>query len=99
MDAETKQALQELEKVLVEALSGSAEATLALHQLQQRGYSLYLAVDCEGGEVEEPKPLGLPEPTMPRAEPVFRIDGRDLSFLRSIGIDPTRRLRRRRTDS
>lgn len=31
------------------------------------------------------------------ADPCFMIDGRDLSFLRSIGIDPTRRLRRRRT--
>ncbi len=29
-------------------------------------------------------------------EPAFQIDGRDLSFLRSIGIDPTRRLRRKR---
>lgn len=98
MDAETKQALQELERVLVEALSGSAEAALALHQLQQRGYSLYLAVDCDGDDVEEPKPLGLPEPPQPKREPSFRIDGRDLSFLRSIGIDPTRRLRRRRSD-
>ncbi len=30
------------------------------------------------------------------AEPAFQIDGRDLSFLRSIGIDPTRRLRRKK---
>jgi len=29
-------------------------------------------------------------------EPVFQINGQDLSFLRSIGIDPTRQLRRRR---
>jgi hypothetical protein len=29
-------------------------------------------------------------------EPAFQINGKDLSFLRSIGIDPTRRLRRRR---
>jgi hypothetical protein len=28
---------------------------------------------------------------------VFQIDGRDLSFLKSIGIDPTRRLRRKRS--
>lgn len=32
------------------------------------------------------------------AEPDFRIDGRDLAFLRSIGIDPTRRRRGRRRD-
>ncbi len=27
--------------------------------------------------------------------PTFRIDGKDLLFLRSIGIDPTRKSRRR----
>ncbi len=30
-------------------------------------------------------------------EPAFQIDGRDLGFLRSIGIDPTRRLRRKKS--
>ena len=34
------------------------------------------------------------EPRSPEREPEFRIDGRDLAFLRSIGIDPTRRVRR-----
>ncbi|MDX1382002.1 MAG: hypothetical protein R3190_00080 [Thermoanaerobaculia bacterium] len=29
------------------------------------------------------------------ADPVFRIDGKDLLFLRSIGIDPTRKSRKR----
>lgn len=33
---------------------------------------------------------------LPEHDPTFRIDGEDLSFLRSIGIDPTRRMRRRR---
>lgn len=32
----------------------------------------------------------------PRGEPRFQIDMQDLAFLRSIGIDPTRRMRRRR---
>ena len=49
---------------------------------------------------EEPLSLAAPRFRSMRSgstEPVFQIDGRDLSFLRSIGIDPTRRLRRRRT--
>ena len=29
--------------------------------------------------------------------PLFKIDGEDLTFLRSIGIDPTRSLRKRRS--
>jgi len=36
-------------------------------------------------------------PSSSGADPCFQINGRDLSFLKSIGIDPTRRLRRRRT--
>jgi Ser/Thr protein kinase RdoA (MazF antagonist) len=39
------------------------------------------------------------EPTRPvpsRADVAFRIDADDLAFLRSIGIDPTRRRRRPR---
>ena len=39
---------------------------------------------------------GLRESFGQRPYSVFQIDVRDLSFLRSIGIDPTRRLRRRR---
>ena len=38
----------------------------------------------------------LPEPPSKRM-PVFQITGKDLSFLRSIGIDPTRRGKRRRS--
>lgn len=96
MDQETRQALHDLERVLMDAVSNSADAALALHQLQARGYSLYLAVDCEGDMPEEPKPLSLP-PARPASKPSFRIDGRDLAFLRSIGIDPTRRTRRRKS--
>jgi hypothetical protein len=32
----------------------------------------------------------------PLPEPTFLIDGRDLAFLRSVGIDPTRPARRKR---
>jgi hypothetical protein len=45
----------------------------------------------------ERRPLeGSPVKSLPASDPAFRIDGEDLRFLRSIGIDPTRRLRRRR---
>lgn len=94
LDRETRRALQDLERVLIEAISSSADAAVALSQLQTRGYSLFLAVDCDGDVPAEPTPLALP-PAPPSTAPVFRIDGRDLRFLRSIGIDPTRRTRRR----
>jgi len=40
-------------------------------------------------------PPALP-PRSETSEPAFQIDGRDLAFLRSIGIDPTRRPRKQR---
>jgi hypothetical protein len=43
----------------------------------------------------EPAARRLPAP---RGEPVFRINGEDVSFLRSVGIDPTRPGRRRRSN-
>lgn len=54
--------------------------------------------------IETPKRIEIPERIeaivpnrKPEREPQFRINGTDLSFLRSIGIDPTRRQRRRRS--
>ena len=67
-----------------------------LRKIRDEGYSLYLLVDCkrDPGEIE---PFTFATaPRLTSGEPVFQIDVRDLSFLRSIGIDPTRRLRRRR---
>lgn len=48
--------------------------------------------------VKSARPDARPETTalVPSPEPAFQIDGRDLGFLRSIGIDPTRRLRRKK---
>lgn len=50
-----------------------------------------LPVRASGHRSERPAP--------PPREPVFRIDSRDVAFLRSVGIDPTRpgRSRRRRS--
>lgn len=89
--------LRELRRALSDAISESTEVNQTLRRIREEGYSLYLLVDCkrEGNELEQ---LALSRrPASSRAEPVFQIDGRDLSFLRSIGIDPTRRLRRRRS--
>lgn len=93
--------LRDLRRALSEAISESTEVNRTLRKIREEGYSLYLLVDCKRDR-EDPDalPLGTSRQTVPRngSEPVFQIDGRDLSFLRSIGIDPTRRQRRRRTN-
>ena len=67
-----------------------------LRKIREEGYSLYLLVDCKR-DLSELEPLTFTTaPRLTSGEPTFQIDIRDLSFLRSIGIDPTRRLRRRR---
>lgn len=94
--------LRDLRRALSEAISESTEVNRTLRKIREEGYSLYLLVDCKR-ESNDPDalPLGssVRRPARNGSEPAFQIDGRDLSFLRSIGIDPTRRLRRRRSSS
>jgi hypothetical protein len=97
LDDKLHQMLRDLRRALSEAISESSEVSRTLKKIREEGYSLYLLVDCKR-EANDADPITLHSP--PRlpgaADPVFQIDGRDLSFLRSIGIDPTRRQRRRR---
>ncbi|HEY4595760.1 MAG TPA: hypothetical protein VIJ02_05115 [Thermoanaerobaculia bacterium] len=92
--------LRELRRALSEAISESSEINRTLRKIREEGYSLYLLVYCKR-EIEDPE--AVPLLTAPRwpssSEPTFQIDIRDLSFLKSIGIDPTRRLRRRKVTS
>lgn len=101
--------LRDLRRALSEAISESSEVSRTLRKIREEGYSLYLLVDCKR-EPSEAEALALPASRQalgpasgsPAAassvsEPAFQIDGRDLSFLKSIGIDPTRRMRRRRS--
>jgi hypothetical protein len=99
--------LRDLRRALSEAISESSEVSRTLRKIREEGYSLYLLVDCKReGADGEPLALTPQDPAETpaaahrgaahRGEPNFQIDGRDLSFLRSIGIDPTRRLRRSR---
>ena len=99
LDDKLHQMLRELRRALSEAISESTDVNRTLRKIREEGYSLYLLVDCKR-DANELEPLAFATTSRPRlasgGEPVFQIDIRDLSFLRSIGIDPTRRLRRRR---
>jgi hypothetical protein len=89
--------LRDLRRALSEAISESSEVSRTLRKIREEGYSLYLLVDCKREANDDDLPV--PTPRNGAGEPMFQIDGRDLSFLRSIGIDPTRRQRRRRVSS
>ena len=88
--------LRDLRRALSDAISESTDVSRTLRRIREEGYSLYLLVDCKReafGDDDEPLPVASRKR---EREPVFQINGTDLHFLRSIGIDPTRRTRRRR---
>jgi hypothetical protein len=59
-----------------------------------RGSEPLAAAGSRGGALQRtPRQL----PARASREPSFRINGEDVAFLRSVGIDPTRPVRRRRT--
>jgi hypothetical protein len=96
LDDKLHSMLRDLRRALSEAISESSEINRTLRKIREEGYALYLLVDCKR-EVEDADAVALTAPRWPTSgEPAFQIDGRDLNFLKSIGIDPTRRLRRRR---
>jgi hypothetical protein len=90
--------LRDLRRALSEAISESSDVSRTLRRIREEGYSLYLLVDCKReafGDDDDPLPVAARRRDRER-EPVFQINSPDLHFLRSIGIDPTRRTRRRR---
>jgi len=96
LDAKLHQLLLVLRGALARALSDSSEGGRAVREIKREGWSLYLVVDQQEDEGSGAA-LELTAKQPPAEAPVFKIDGQDLNFLRSIGIDPTRSLRKRRS--
>lgn len=88
-----KQVMRDLGRALAAAIAAQPEVGESLRRARDDGYNLYVVLDgkrqgfgLELARCEAPNPSG---------PATFRINGEDLVFLRSIGIDPTRRRRRR----
>jgi len=102
LDDKIRQMLRDLGKALSSAIAESSDVNQALRRIHEEGYSLFIFLDrkegeeAAGAEASGEGETALARTSRPRGEPVFLINGGDLSFLRSIGIDPTRRVRRRR---
>lgn len=93
MDPQLQKLLRDLGRAFGECIARSPEGKAAVRQIRKSGYALRLVLDrCESptpGQVEVAPP--------PSGEPVFRVDGEDVAFLKALGIDPTRPARRRRS--
>ena len=87
--------MQDLRGAITEALAESTDVTRSMDQIRDEGWSVYLVIDRKL-EDETPEGIELTADRDDEVEPTFKINSNDLAFLKSVGIDPTRRVRRRR---
>ena len=104
MDDRLRQLLKELGDAINDSISGSQEVTERIQRIRDEGYNLYVLLDAtiglgrtDDGEDDENSVEATEELkqslSIPGADAQFRINVNDLAFLRSVGIDPTRKVR------
>ena len=103
MDDKIKQLLRDLGTAINESISGSDDVNRQIQRIRDEGYNLYVVLDAtiglnkNGEEAEEsgqePQATGGELIVRDDKEVQFRINVNDLSLLRSLGIDPTRKVR------
>lgn len=94
MDKKLQDLFRDLGKAVFEAISTSPDVNETVSRFRNEGYTLTMQLNCKkDADPAEPRNG---RRRAPEVDPVFRIDGQDLSFLQSIGIDPTRRRPRKR---
>ena len=98
--------LKELGQAINESISGSGRVHDSIQKIRDEGYNLYMVLDAKVGVKREGRSGRSrravaassdpeePERTGERA--AFRINLKDLRILKSLGIDPTRKVRTRR---
>jgi hypothetical protein len=96
MDEKIKQLLQELGTAINESISSSDDVNQHIQRIRDEGYDLYVVLDATIGLNKQDETDEDGEVTVssePPREVQFRINVNDLSLLRSLGIDPTRKVR------
>jgi hypothetical protein len=112
LDEKVRAYLRELGAALNEAVSSSEKVHEILAKVKAEGYGVYLVLDATVALEKRGRRSSAVLPSIrrgalqsARAEDgegrtvetaVFQINVKDLSFLRSVGIDPTRPIRARR---
>ncbi len=100
-----REMLKELGQAINESISGSGRVHNSIQRIRDEGYNLYMVLDAKVGVNKRESRKGrrtgeadqeLKE-TSERAS--FRINVKDLRFLKALGIDPTRKVRGRRAVS
>lgn len=100
--------LKELGQAINESISGSGRVHDSIQKIRDEGYNLYMVLDAKVGvNKREGKSRSrraavvasdeAEEATTAGERAAFRINLKDLRFLKSLGIDPTRKVRARKT--
>ena len=97
-DEKIRRMLNDFGRVLIQAIHGSSEVNGAARKISREGYSLYLVLDGKEEDAARLELTSRAEPARrePSRRPRFRLNSDDVELLRSLGIDPTRSVRRRR---
>lgn len=95
MDKKLQRLFKDLGRAVFDAISESEDVSETVTRFRAEGYSLTMQLNCKKDSAEAEAAENGRGPSR-ESDPTFRIDGQDLSFLQSIGIDPTRRRPRRR---
>jgi hypothetical protein len=99
VDERIRKMLKELGEAINESISGSADVNDHIQRIRDEGYNLYVVLDATIGLDKDDDEEAAPEAgnaVAPKKRPrdvQFRIDVNDLSFLKSLGIDPTRKVK------
>ena len=98
-----REMLKELGQAINESISGSGRVHDSIQKIRDEGYNLYMVLDAKVGVNKRETRTRLsrrasvdPEPERSGERAAFRINLKDLRFLKSLGIDPTRKVRTRR---
>jgi len=103
-----REMLKELGQAINESISGSGRVHESIQRIRDEGYNLYMVLDAKvgvnrregrGGRASR-RALPSPEPggsVGPETRAAFRINLKDLRLLKALGIDPTRKVRARRS--
>ena len=97
VDDKIKQLLQDLGTAINESISTSEDVNRHIQKIRDEGYDLYVVLDATIGlnkQDEDGDTTAVTAvPSEPPKEVQFRININDLALLRSLGIDPTRKVR------
>src|SRR4029079_9393794 len=102
-----REMLKELGQAINESISGSDRVHDSIQRIRDEGYNLYMVLDAKVGVNCRSSRTGSRRRASAAAESgkavaaigeqaAFRINIKDLRFLKSVGIDPTRKVRTRR---